>query len=136
MSKISRTMTIPENVEQEIIKGLKKFEEKEKFRNPNLTAAMLAVSLNTNTTYLTIAIKKNKGANFNSYINELRINYICQKIKKYPNYCNYKMSYLAEDCGFISHSSFSTIFKKVTGIPPSEFLAAVEKNTTTDIKIL
>lgn len=119
--------SIPSVVEAEILAGLQRFETEEKFRNPKLTLPMMAVALNTNPAYLSAVIKAHKDKNFNNYINELRIRYICNKIHTHREYVNYKISYLAEDCGFTSHSTFSTIFKKVTGIPPSVFLGEEEK---------
>lgn len=115
--------SVPLSVEEEILKGLRRFEESEGYRNPKLTLSMLAVQLDTNPAYLSTVINAQKDQNFNTYINELRIRYICQKIHMHREYANYKISYLAEDCGFTSHSTFSTIFKKVTGISPSVFLA-------------
>lgn len=126
--------SIPASVEDEILEKLQKFEEAEEFRNPKLTLSMLAVSLQTNPAYLSTVIKTHKDNNFNSYINELRIRYICRKIHDHREYVNYKISYLAEDCGFISHSAFSTIFKKVTGISPSVFLSEEEKRHNSDWK--
>ena len=113
---------VPAPVEEEILIGLMEFERAEAFRNPKLNISLLALSLETNHTYLSAVIKMHKGRNFNNYINALRIDYICRKIHTHPEYASYKISYLAEDCGFTSHSSFSTIFKKVTGISPSVFL--------------
>lgn len=119
--------SVPAAVEEEILVGLKNFEDEEKFRNPKLNVSMLALELQTNPAYLSAVIKAHKDKNFNNYINELRIRYICRKIHDHREYAQYKISYLAEDCGFISHSAFSTIFKKVTGISPSVFLTEEEK---------
>lgn len=119
--------SVPETVAAEILSGLQKFEQEERFRNPKLTIAMLAVELGTNPAYVSAVIKTHKDKNFNTYINKLRIGYICRKIHTHREYVNYKISYLAEDCGFTSHSIFSTIFKKVTGISPSVFLEEEEK---------
>lgn len=119
---------IPSSVEKEILERLERFEKAMKYRNPKLTISTLAVQLKTNPTYLSAIIKTHSDKNFNTYINELRIRYICEKIHTHPKYLNYKISYLAEDCGFASHSTFSTIFKSVTGISPSVFLREEEKS--------
>ena len=55
--------------------------------------------------------KKYKGKDFTTYINELRINYILEKLNTEPVYRQYKISTLAEDAGFSSHSKFATILK-------------------------
>lgn len=120
--------SVPTSVEEEILNGLQKFEEAEGYRNSKLTVSMLAVQLQTNPAYLSAVIKSQKDKNFNTYINELRIRYICNKIHTHREYEKYKISYLAEDCGFTSHSAFSTVFKKVTGISPSVFLREEENS--------
>lgn len=118
----------PNSVEEEILSKLEKFENSQKFTNPKLTISTLAVQLKTNTTYLSEVINQYKGKNFNAYLNELRIRYICEKIYTHPEYLNYKISYLAEESGFSSHSSFATVFKSVTGISPSVFLREAAKH--------
>jgi AraC-like DNA-binding protein len=60
--------------------------------------------------------------NFNTYINKLRINYIVEKLKTDPNYIKYRISYLAENCGFTSHTAFATVFKNITGLTPVKFI--------------
>ncbi|KFC21971.1 hypothetical protein IO89_08340 [Epilithonimonas lactis] len=124
------TLQIPNSVEQDLLDKLKKFEESEKFTNPKLTISSLALQLKTNTSYLSEVINKYKGKNFNTYINELRIAYICQKIYNHKEYQNYKISYLAEECGFASHSSFATVFRNITGISPSVFIREASKSQT------
>ncbi|WP_147366805.1 helix-turn-helix domain-containing protein [Epilithonimonas arachidiradicis] len=119
--------SVPNSAETMILEKLEKFEESAKFTNSKLTVASLAVMFKTNPTYLSETIKKHKEKNFNQYLNELRINYICKQINERPEFLNYKISYLAEEAGFSSHSSFTTIFKNVTGISPSAFLREAER---------
>lgn len=113
---------IPNNIEQELLAKLDKFEKSEKFTNPKLSLSILATQLDTNTTYLSYVINTYKGKHFNNYINQLRIDYICNKIIHDPEFRNYKISYLAEVCGFSTYVSFSSAFKNVTGISPSTFI--------------
>lgn len=113
---------MPLDTETELLKKLEKFENDNEFLNNNLSLALLSANLNTNTKYLSHIINKHKKKDFSSYINELRILYIVQKIKKDPNYHNYKISYLASECGFSSHSKFATVFRNTTGLTPSSFL--------------
>lgn len=121
-------INVPELAEKELLIKLSKFEESGKFTNPKLNISNLAVALKTNTSYLSDVINHHKGKNFNSYINELRIAYICEKIYNNKEYLNYKISYLAEESGFTSHSAFATVFKNITGISPSVFLREASKN--------
>lgn len=121
------SFSVPSSAEAMILEKLDKFEASAKFANSKLTVASLAVMFKTNPTYLSETIKKHKEKSFNNYINELRINYICKQIVDRPEFLNYKISYLAEHAGFSSHSTFTTIFKNVTGISPSAFLREADK---------
>jgi AraC-like DNA-binding protein len=82
----------------------------------------MALQFETNTKYLSELINAHKQKNFNTYINELRVNYITDKLKNDPQYLQYKISYLAKESGFSSHSVFATVFKSVTGISPTTFI--------------
>lgn len=121
-------IVLPIEVEKNILKGLNEFEMNKGFTNKKLNISNLANQLETNTTYLSEVIKRQKGKNFSNYINELRIEFICAEIDSKPEYKNYKISYLAEICGFNSHSFFATVFKNVTGISPSEYLENSSKS--------
>lgn len=117
-----KKIAIPKETEQLLLNKLKKFETSTKFTNKDLSLAVLAGQFDTNTKYLSEIINSNYNINFNTYINRLRINYIIQKLKSDPNYKSYKISYLAENSGFSSHSSFATVFKSITGISPVTFI--------------
>ncbi|RYF19687.1 MAG: AraC family transcriptional regulator [Flavobacteriales bacterium] len=71
---------------------------------------------------LSSIINQYKNQNFNDYINGLRIDYIIDKLQNDHKYLNYKISYLAEECGFSSHSLFSSAFKKKLKMSPSSFI--------------
>jgi len=120
--EVSKKMNIPRETEEALIKKLNQFENSKQFTKQDMSLAMLASQFETNTKYLSEVINTYKNKNFNSYINELRINYITDKLKNNKTYLQYKISYLAEESGFSSHSSFATVFKAVTGIPPTVFI--------------
>ena len=114
--------TISEEMETELLKKLKKFEESDRFTSKNISLAVLASIMDTNPQYISELINKNRGVNFNVYINELRIYYIMNQIIENQEYNTYKIAHLAELCGFSSHSVFTKAFKQVLGILPSEFI--------------
>ena len=123
---------ILKETEDTILSKLKKFENSKRFINKDISLAVLAGQLDSNTKYLSEIINSHYQVNFNTYINKLRINYIIEKLKNDPNFINYKISYLAENCGFSSHSSFATVFKSITGISPVKFIELLnnEKENT------
>ncbi len=124
-SETAKSLSIPKETENTIIKKLFEFENSERFLNKEMSLAQLASQFETNTKYLSEIINVQKDKNFNAYVNELRINYITDKLKTDSTYLNYKISYLAEETGFSSHSIFTTVFKSVTGISPSIFIKII-----------
>lgn len=118
----TRALNIPKEVEALLLSKLKAFENSADITNKEISLSRLALQFETNTKYLSEIINTHKNKNFNGYINELRINYIIDKLRNDPQYLQYKISYLAEDSGFSSHSVFATVFKSVTGISPTTFI--------------
>ncbi|MDX8569366.1 helix-turn-helix domain-containing protein [Elizabethkingia sp. HX XZB] len=108
--------------EKELLKKLNAFEESEKFLRKNLTLSYMSNLFNTNPKYLSQLIREHKEQNFSSYINKLRINYITQKLYNINLYREYKISYLAEECGYASPQVFINAFRKETGMTPSYFI--------------
>ncbi|WP_170152900.1 helix-turn-helix domain-containing protein [Ulvibacter antarcticus] len=126
--EVSRSLNIPKETEDILIKKLSKFEQSTLFTKNDMSIALLASQFSTNTKYLSEIINTQKNKNFNSYINDLRINYIIDKLTTNATYLQYKISYLAEESGFSSHSSFATVFKSVTGIAPTVFIDVLKSN--------
>ncbi|WP_090603898.1 helix-turn-helix domain-containing protein [Parapedobacter koreensis] len=119
---------MPESTKQELLRKLEHFESSQQFTERNISIAVLAGKMKTNTKYLSYIINNYRNKDFNSYINELRINYIISKIGADNRYLNYKISYLAEECGFATHSQFTTVFRNITGLSPSTFLTYLKKD--------
>ena len=111
--------------EDELVKKLKEFEASETFLDQNMSFSVLVGYLSTNGKYLNHILKKKKQKDFNTYINDLRIEYIVEKLKSDPEYLSYKVSYLAEISGFSSHSNFSANFRRVMQFSPSEFIESI-----------
>ncbi|EJL70314.1 helix-turn-helix domain-containing protein [Chryseobacterium populi] len=129
------TIKIPKTIAEETINQLlnkiSKFEKTEKYLKNDITIAWLASHLNTNTKYLSEIIKNYKNKNFNSYINSLRIKYITKKLYEDAIYREYKISYLAEVCGYATPRVFLNAFKKETGLTPSDFIENMRKEKIT-----
>lgn len=117
-----------ENTQKDLLRKLERFERSHQFRDRNISIAVLAGKMRTNTKYLSFIINTYRNKDFNNYINELRINYIMAKMREDNRYLNYKISYLAEECGFATHSQFTKVFKSVAGMSPSAFMECVKKN--------
>ena len=118
---------IPDKTEKEILEKLNKFESSLKYTKSNISLKTLSLQLDTNPRYLSEIINKHKDVNFNTYINNLRIDYILNKLNEDEEYRKYKVSYLAEESGFSSHSLFTTTFKNKVGSSPIEYIKNIDK---------
>lgn len=125
----SQDLALSLKTENSLLQKLDKFEASNEFLDKNMSMSRLIGLLETNVKYLRHLLKTYKNTDYNSYINELRINYILEKLKTDPVYLNYKISYLADECGFSSHSKFSANFKRVTKLSPSEFISSINQDT-------
>lgn len=122
-----KSFSISKQKEDEILRKLNDFEMSKTFMDRNMSLAALSTQLEVNTKYLSEVIKKSKGKNFTTYINELKINHIAYLISTDAAYRQYKISYLAELAGFASHSTFSIVFKNVTGVTPNDYIQQIAK---------
>ena len=90
------------------------------FLQPRLTLDDVAEKLGTNKFYVSKLVNNTYDMGFPELINTLRVDYAEQYILKHRDA---KQEEIARNCGFISASSFNTIFKKVTGTTPKVWLA-------------
>lgn len=123
----SPDVILSQKTEDEILKKLNEFELSHDFLDKDMSLSVLIGQLNTNSKYFRQILKKYKNKDYNAYINELRINYIVNKLHTDPEYLNYKISYLAEESGFSSHSKFSADFKRVVKSSPSDYIEKIRK---------
>lgn len=121
---------MPRDAEEKLLEKLHTFEEEQLYLERKVSLSYVATIIETNTKYLSYLIKKHKQKDFNRYINDLRIEYIVQKISEDPTYRQYKINVLAEESGFSSHSKFATVFKANVGVSPSEFIKYFSKKNS------
>jgi YesN/AraC family two-component response regulator len=103
---------MPDETVKVLLQKLKRFETSERYLKNEVSLTWLANNLNTNTKYLSEIIKLYRDKNFADYVNGLRIDYIVHKLYNEPKYRQYKISSLAEECGFASSRVFVNAFKK------------------------
>lgn len=113
---------LPEDLVNDILTKLEKFEATDKFVKKKYTLPQLAKELNTNGTYLSKVINETKQVNFANYLNQLRIEYAIERITNDSRFREYTIKAIAEECGFKTQQSFSAAFYKKTGVKPSFFV--------------
>jgi AraC-like DNA-binding protein len=109
------------------IKIKKYFIEKKPYIDAGFTMLKLASYLNSNTLYVSRAIKLNSGTNFNLFVNTYRIDFVKNMLDK-GSATRYTMQYIYKSAGFKQQSTFNTVFKRIVGLTPTAYL---EKNELT-----
>jgi AraC-like DNA-binding protein len=100
---------------------LKYMDEKRPYLNGKLLLKEVAEAMDISTNHLSQIINENLKINFFDFVNGYRVELIKQEMVN-PKNKNYTIISIAYDCGFNSKSSFNSIFKKHTGLTPTEYI--------------
>lgn len=110
---------LPEDITAELERRIRQLmEEKELWREPELTQEELAHRTYTNRTYLTRAIQHIGYSGFKDYVNRLRVEYIKQQLLR-PNHD--RLQDIFYDAGYCSRGAAWRNFKQIEGVSPQEF---------------
>lgn len=99
--------------------------DKKLYLNNQLSRDMILNEISISKTVFARVIQAKTGANFISYVNELRINHSIKLLKQYPNYT---IESIAMDSGFNNVRSYYRVFKERFDMSPAEYRKAMEKN--------
>ena len=97
------------------------FEEKKPYLQPGYSLQMLSDETQISVHHLSAFINENYKINFNSFINEHRVIICIEKLMQ-KEWQFKKLEAIAQECGFNNRNTFTSAFKKTTGVNPSEFL--------------
>ena len=125
--KSSKKLKLPEASVNKIVEGLLHFEEDNIFLKPQLTINEVAKIIGTNSKYLASILKNYKDKTFPNYLNDLRIAYTIDKLKKEPKFRNYTMSAISKEVGFTNVVSFRKAFYRYTNLQPFQFIKELKK---------
>jgi AraC-like DNA-binding protein len=89
-------------------------------RNSELSLTMLAGQIGMSRNQLSEVINNNIGCNFYDFVNKFRIEDVKQLMAD-PKYKDFTILAIAYEAGFPSKSTFNSVFKKFTGLTPSEY---------------
>ena len=130
--KDTQTASFPEvlDINPAIVESIRNklidFENKRGYLKKELTANKLAEQFTTNYKYLSLVIRHDHQKSFVNYINDLRIDYLVERMKNEPTIRRYNHAGLASECGFSTAQHFVTAFKKRTRIAPGYFCKELE----------
>lgn len=105
----------------QILASMKNFEATFGFLEQDLKLTTLAQKMNTNEKYLSKVIKIDKGKTFNSYLTDLRFEYLDEKLKTDSQFRNQRIKDISSKLGFGSPEFFATAFKEKYGKSPKEY---------------
>ncbi|WP_027126130.1 AraC family transcriptional regulator [Gelidibacter mesophilus] len=116
------TSDVSDDVTQQILSGLKKLEAQEYFLKQECNAYNVSKKIKTNTSYLSKVVNSHYQKNFNTYINDLRINYAIVRLENDSRFRSFSIQSISEELGYKSADSFTKYFKQNTGLNPSFYI--------------
>ncbi|MFT3795233.1 hypothetical protein [Flavobacterium sp.] len=120
----------PEIIEA-VSKKLEKFEEGDAFLDQDFNLNKMAAIVDCNTRYTSRIICETRKKKYIEYIDDLRIDYIVNRLKTDSKYRNYTIKALTEEAGFKSPQKFKEAFKKNTELNPVYFIRELKKQSQT-----
>jgi len=99
--------------------------ENQIFKQIGLTMSGLASQMEVPNHKLSELFNNHYQSNFNTYINNLRIQYVKQRLDK-GDWKQYTLEAIALEAGFSSRNTFFVAFKKVMDKSPSAYLAVLK----------
>ncbi|MDR2085596.1 MAG: AraC family transcriptional regulator [Dysgonamonadaceae bacterium] len=110
----------PDAMDRAIMNEIEKLIAGDLYKDSNLSLDMLAKKMNQNPTYISKAISHCMGKNFKTYINEYRVKEAIRLLSE-KDVSNRSIDDIAFASGFNDRKTFHRVFKKTTGLTPSEF---------------
>ncbi|MCG8577226.1 MAG: AraC family transcriptional regulator [Flavobacteriales bacterium] len=115
--------TLSEGKSQEILVGLLQLMTEEKVYLDNaLTIKDLSDRLGVKSKYLSQVINEQVGKNFFNFVNDYRVDEVKRRLRD-ENYKHLSILGIALECGFNSKSSFNNVFKRKTGLTPTQYMS-------------
>lgn len=119
--KIPEKPAAEENKLSVLAEGIMSLIEKEKiFQEPELTLQQLATKLNSPAYLVSQTINDELKKSFYDLVNGYRVEE-AKRLLLHPDNSNYTILSVGFEAGFNSKTTFNTVFKKFTGLTPTEF---------------
>lgn len=89
--------------------------------SPDFSLRMLAERVDTPYAKASQVVNELAGKNFNAFLGECRVKEACRRLSDTEQYGNLTIEAISASVGFKSRTNFVAMFKKVTGLTPSEY---------------
>lgn len=124
---IADTIGLDDEAIQIILEQLNIFEKEKHYLTNQISLQETAKIVKTNSKYLSKIINTYKGKTFTNYINDLRVDYLIDRIQNDAMYKKYTIKAIAQEGGFTNSGAFFRAFYKKTGLKPSYFIKKVRE---------
>jgi AraC-like DNA-binding protein len=114
-----------------VSKKLEKFEDSDIFLDKDFNLNKMAAYVDCNTRYTSRIICETRKKKYIEYVDDLRIDFIVNRLKTDNKYRNYTIKALTEEAGFKSPQKFKEAFVKSTELTPLYFIRELKKQSKT-----
>ena len=128
--KYERTGLSEEKAKQAGEKLMEVMKSGKPYLEPELNLKQLADQMHVPAHQLSQVINQQFGKNFYDFVNAFRVEEVKSRIQN-AAYANLTLLAIAFDSGFRSKAAFNSVFKKVTGVSPSEYKREVSRELKT-----
>lgn len=120
-----------ENMTQLYNRIVAEVDASEEIYTPGFNLDSLAKKVKAQSRDVSKAINLIRNCNFNQFINEYRVKRACRMMRM-PENDGFTIESIAESVGLMSRTSFAAMFKRVTGLTPTEYWKLARKNRVID----
>lgn len=99
----------------------------------SFNVARLAELIGAKSNYVSQAINQQEEWSFSSLLAHYRIREACRRMNDSANYGSYTIEGIAQSVGYSSRSHFVKLFKKQTGLTPSDYIKQAKSKNTNSI---
>ncbi len=89
--------------------------------SPDFSLRLLAEQVDKPYAEVSQVVNEMAGKNFNAFLGECRVKEACRRLSDIAQYGHLTIEAISASVGFKSRTNFVAIFKKVTGLTPSEY---------------
>lgn len=127
VAETTQTLALKDEKVEELIRQIALLNKEGFFLKQKTTLYNTAKKLKTNTSYLSNVVNNHLNTNFNTFVNDIRIDYIINELQINKQMRSYSVKAIAEEIGYKSADSFTKYFKQNTGLLPSVFIKNINK---------
>lgn len=99
----------------------------------NFSEPRLAELIEAKQNYVSQAINQQKDWNFSSLVTHYRIREACRRMNDTTNYGNFTVEGIGQSVGYSSRSHFVKLFKRQTGLTPSDYMKQCRAGTPPEV---